>query len=180
MTQQEMTTRHVIRHLTEDELEEVLLGLDCSESEGHLAECAVCRGKIEEFRGSLELFNHASMAWSEAKSNSMNRDLAEHRTPFRMSVRALWTCASLLVVVLAGVIGLGEHRHTSAEAGTPSRAGAVVESPADAASEIASDNAMLRQIDSAINAPEPSPAQLYGRTSTPDAESEYHVASVRN
>ena len=184
MTEQEMTTQHWTRHLTEDELEEVLLGLDCAESEVHLAECAVCRGKVDEFRDSLDLFNHASLAWSEAKSNSLNRDLAEHRTPFRMSVRTVWTCASVLVVVLAGAIGLGERRHTERNAGanpgTTLQAETTVEQPSDAASEIASDNAMMRQIDAAINTPEPSPSQLYGRTPAEGGARADHAGTVRN
>jgi len=178
-----------MRHLTEDELEEVLLGLECEESDEHLAACAVCRGQLEEFRESLELFNQASMAWSEAKSNSMNRDLAEHRIPFRMSVRTLWTCASVLVVLLAGVIGLGERRHAETEAGTTLRAGAVLNPPTeaqpmdaanDATREIASDNAMMQQIDAAINSPEPSPSELYGSVAAGSKARANHAGPVRN
>ena len=180
MTQQEYTSRH----LTEDELEEALLGLHSAESDEHLASCALCRNKIEEFRGSLELFNQASMAWSEAKSNSLNRDLAEHKIPFRMSMRAVWTCAWVFVVLLAGIVGLDERHHQAAEADSAQRAAATSPQSSPGSStalgEIASDNAMMQQIDAAINTPEPSPAELYGRSTTPANERFVHAAPVRN
>ncbi len=184
MTDQQLTIRQLTPHLTEDELEEVLLGLDAPDSEDHLAVCAICRGKVEDFKGSLELFNQASMAWSQAKSNSLNRDLAEHRIPFRMSVRAVWTCASVLVLLLAGLVDVGEHRQ---QADRTAHVAALADQPAQTAdpstsdsSEIASDNAMMQQIDAAINTPEPSPAQLYGHENTGVDQGVEHAAPVRN
>jgi predicted anti-sigma-YlaC factor YlaD len=180
MTKQSMTTRH----LTEDELEEVLLGLDCPRTENHLAECEGCRGKIDEFRGTLELFNRTSTAWFEAKSNSLNRDLGQREASIRMGVRPVWACVAMLVAVLAGAIGVGASRHAGAGAGTALRAGSSVDSSVgssvDEASEIAGDNAMMRQIDSVISTPEPSPSQLYGRTSTASNGRDGNIAPVRN
>jgi anti-sigma factor RsiW len=153
------------RHLTQ----EVLLGEHRPDLETHLAACPSCRSQVKEFRSTMSLFNQASLAWSEAKSNSLNRDLREHRTPFRMSARAVWTSASVAVLLLAGLVGtrLQHHPETlSASSPTVSQPSLTADSDASRDNEIASDNAMLQQIDAAINTPEPSPQELYGAAGT--------------
>jgi hypothetical protein len=168
------------RHLTEDELEEVLLGVDIAERKVHLAECAACRGTIDEFRDSLKLFNQASMGWSEAKSCSMTRDLARPEPARRMNVRAVWACGGLLVAVLAGAVAPTAARHTGAETRTTPVAGASADAQTENVSEIAGDNAMMRQIDSVISTPEPSPSQLYGQPSRTDQGRDANGTTARN
>jgi hypothetical protein len=70
-------------HLTEDELDEVLIsdgdthGTLSDASRAHLAGCDACQARLEAFTTSLAHFNQASMAWSEARSNTVTRDLSD-------------------------------------------------------------------------------------------------------
>jgi hypothetical protein len=166
------------KHLTEDELDELLMGCAPSDSLAHVEHCALCAGQLAEFDSSLSAFNHAASAWSEAKSNALTRDLNLHRTPFRITARAAWSCASIVVLVAAASLGFGMHEHSaqiaSQQIAVYQGNGHWNRSPANpsvgfphapcAQREIASDDAMLREIDSAINTAEPSPEELYGIT----------------
>jgi hypothetical protein len=152
-----------LSHLTEDALNDFLIGTESNESAAHLASCAKCHAKLEDFQRSMEVFNMASISWSEAKSNALNRDLSQHHIPFRISSALAWACASLLILALTGTESLNL-RHASNQASASGihaadpRPGAGV----DREDEIASDNALLQQIDSEISTPEPSPAEVYG------------------
>jgi hypothetical protein len=150
-------------HLTEDQLDDLLIGTGSVEAAQHLASCPACQGRRDGFLQSMVPFNQASQAWSEARSNALNRDLTGHRTPFRITRAAAWTCASLLVVFLAGLAEIDLRRQPA-----QSLTASVQSIPAteERNQEIASDNAMLYAIDAAISAPEPSPAQLYGNLSS--------------
>ena len=67
------------RHLTDDELDELLMGLGSKEAHAHLASCAACRTQVQEFQSIVTAFNEASLEWSEAKSNTISRDLTARR-----------------------------------------------------------------------------------------------------
>ncbi len=160
-------------HLSEAEVEEALLGFASDDRTQHAKTCAACRGKIDDFKETMALFNEASMGWSQAKSNSLSRDLAGHRTPFRVSMTFVWSSASAAVLIIAGIVGLGMHQHEQTL--TAATASGRQVSSGDA-NEIASDNAMLQEIDAAINTSEPSPAEVYRTTSANTS----HTGSVRN
>ena len=51
-------------HLSEEALDDVLIGLGSAESQAHLEVCADCRAQVRTFLGDVALFNAASMAWS--------------------------------------------------------------------------------------------------------------------
>ena len=160
-------------HLSEAEVEEALMGIASDDRTQHAKTCDVCRGKIDEFKKTMALFDEASMGWSQAKSNSLSRNLAGHRTPFRVSMRFVWSSASAAVLVVAGIVGMGVHQH---EQTLRASNAAVRQAPSGDANEIASDNAMMREIDAAINVSEPSPDELYRTTSVRAS----HSGSVRN
>lgn len=156
-------------HLTEDEFDEVLMGTASPDLAAHLKQCSACTSHLENFNATMASFNHAAMAWSEAKSNALSRDLRQHRTPFRLTAQTAWACASMVVIAAMVTVGIGLHY----------RSESVIASQADvrwaqhqnstspeenARNEIAGDDAMLRQIDAAINSAEPSPDELYGST----------------
>ena len=60
-------TPSLSNHLSEEALDDVLIGLGSAESEAHLAVCPECRAEVETFRGDVALFNAASVAWSESR-----------------------------------------------------------------------------------------------------------------
>jgi anti-sigma factor RsiW len=146
-------------HLTQSELDEALLGMAPQDCMAHLKDCVACNAHLAEFKSTLTSFNQAASAWSEAKSNALTRDLNQHCTPFRITARAAWSCASILVLAAAATLGFGLHERSTQI--TPAQA-ETASSEASSQREIASDDAMLRQIDSAIDTAEPSPEDLYG------------------
>jgi hypothetical protein len=150
-------------HLTQNELDEALMGIASEGRMAHLKDCVACNAHLAEFKSTLSVFNQAASAWSEAKSNALTRDLNQHRTPFRITAHAAWCCASILVLAAAATFGLGLHERSTQI--TPAQA-ETASSEASSQREIASDDAMLRQIDSAIDTAEPSPEELYGIQST--------------
>lgn len=153
-------------HLTEDQLDEVLIGCASPETAAHLHDCEFCNGQLAEFRSTMAAFHHAASAWSEAKSNALTRDLNRHQPAFRITARAAWSCASVVVLAAATALGLGLHQHADRIAVARQH-----RQQLDAASsqDLASDDAMLRQIDSALDTSEPSPDELYGIADTASA-----------
>lgn len=154
-------------HLSEDQLEDVLLGIFTADCSRHLEACPACRAQLAQFQSTVALFSQASNAWSEARSNALNRDLKQHRTPFRFSARTAWTCASALVLLIVVTVGIGFRQHSGSIMAAQAEQRRIqfeasLEVEANAKNEIASDNAILLQIDAAINNSEPSPQQLYG------------------
>jgi hypothetical protein len=124
----------------------------------------------------MAAFNQTASAWSEARSNALTRDLQHHRAPFRITARAVWSCASIVVLAAAAAVGLGV-RERSSQVASQVNAQIAAAQPEQRlqqpqvtpSPEFASDDAMLRQIDSAINTAEPSPEELYGIEDTSSA-----------
>jgi len=171
-------------HLADDQLEEILIGCASPETIAHLHDCTDCAGQLAEFRSSVADFNYASSAWSQAKSNALTRDLHRHRPAFRITAGAAWSCASVVVLAGAAALGLGLRQHS--EQITASNAQQRwTQADADASQavsqrEIASDDAMLRQIDSALDTAEPSPEELYGIADTAAATRQNSLPQVKD
>ncbi len=159
-------------HLTEDEMDEALIGTASADRAAHLVSCALCAAKFAEFNSAMANFNQASSAWSEAKSNALTRDLHQHRTSFRITSSAIWSCASAMVIAVGLLLGLGIHQRADESAALQANvswAQSQSQLSKDVSrGEIASDDAMLRQIDAAINNAEPSPEVLYGPATSAD------------
>ena len=60
-------------HLSDEALNDVLIGVGTSVSESHLAECPLCRGKVDEFQSDLGMWNAATLQWSEARAERAGR-----------------------------------------------------------------------------------------------------------
>jgi hypothetical protein len=155
-------------HLTEDELDEVLLGFASEDATRHVAVCEPCGVRIEAFRNQMAVFNHASMAWSEARSNTISRDIATHKPTPRLTLTTVWSSAATLVVALA--FGLTTILHqvpvaTDLKAASPDQA-VIAAHPDHDQNELASDNEMLAAINSEFGAPRPAQLGIYENTRT--------------
>ena len=173
-------------HLTEDEFDEVLMGTASPDLATHLKQCSVCSAQLEHFNSTMTSFNHAAMAWSEAKSNALSRDIRQHRTPFRLSAQAAWSVATMALLAATAMLGIGLHYRSENTAASQAELRwaqrhnntSMEESTRN---EIAGDDAMLRQIDAAINDAEPSPEELYGTGRASDTQRiGLHTPQVRN
>jgi hypothetical protein len=150
------------QHLTDAQLDDLFVGDAAPEFQGHLDTCPACNARLAEFRGSLALFNQASLSWSEAKSNTLSRDLSTHQASFRLPS---WSLAAVMLFVVALALAF-THSRPGGSRSVALNHSAVSQNdqqadPATRDHEIASDNAMLQAIHSEIYRPEPSPLAPY-------------------
>lgn len=147
-------TPHATAHLSEETLDDILLDLAAPEALAHTAACPHCAARLESARasllGSVAPFNQATLAWSEARSNTLSRDLSTHQPRPTLTLPALASYAAAAIVAASVMLTAGLHHRalTREAAGQPT-----LTSPAISAEEIANDNAMLHAIDSELYRP---------------------------
>ena len=146
-------------HLTEEEFDDVLIGLGSAESEAHAAACSECRSKLDAFRADMALFNRVSMAWSENRPGipaaRVARPAAHPGGPRVRFGFVSWAAVAALLVVTAVAVW----RH--APAPPPHQIQAVESQPVDSEAQIAQDNELLQAVNAAISADEDSPVGEY-------------------
>jgi anti-sigma factor RsiW len=153
-------------HLSEEALDDVLIGLGSAESEAHLALCPECRTQVETFRGDVALFNAASTAWSERRHpqpRHRERSGAGMRIAF-----ASWAAAAAALMIMA--FGIWHHRP-----GPPqNQAISVQPQVVDTEAQIAQDNQLLQAVNAAISPDEESPIDEYKILESPKTHREAH------
>jgi len=139
-------------HLSEEALDDLLIGDGPAESEAHLAACPECRAKVEAFQSDLALFNKATLCWGEVQSATMPAPQARSSARRLPLAIAAWgaTVAGLLMAV-----GVPVWRH--AERFPASHQASSIAPTADTELQIAQDNELLKAVDMAINQEEASP-----------------------
>ena len=138
-------TRSSANHLSEEELNDVLIGLGSRESENHVAECALCRAKAQGFQTDMGSFNESTLAWSEARSHAMG-SIDVRQRPLRMPYAAMgWAAAAvLLLAVSIPVWRFGNYF------GMKNNTVRIVPSE-DSQGQIEEDNELLKAVNVAIN-----------------------------
>jgi hypothetical protein len=144
-------------HLSEDDLDDFLLGLASSDAAGHVAACPACRQRIATFESQMAVFNQASRDWSEARSNTISRDLAAHRPSLRLTPAAMWYSTAAAVLAVALTVTTNLHRDAGLQTGTSQTETVAAVAP----DEIDADNAMLAAINSETATPRASRFGLY-------------------
>jgi hypothetical protein len=150
-------TREVTVHLSEEALNDVLIGLGSAESERHMAECAECRLKARQFKSDVALFNQASIAWSEAQPPGRNKTVARMAPAFPMPVGFLGVFA-LVILAVAVVIPVWQHEHS--QHGNQENTAAIVNQ--DSQVQIAQDNRLMEAVNAALSPQDESPVVEYG------------------
>src|SRR4051812_2139287 len=90
-------------HLSEEALDDVLIGIGTAEAQAHLAVCAECRAQVATFRGDMGLFNAASRAWSESRRSRPL--LSEARRQPRLHAAFIgWAVTAAALVFMAFAI----------------------------------------------------------------------------
>ncbi len=148
-------------HLSDDDLDDLLLGTASAACTAHAAACELCAQRLQSFRAGIATFNQASIAWSQARSNTLSRDLSTHRPQPWLTLAAARSYAAALLVVAAVMLTAGIHHRALATSASQARVGHALGSD-----ELASDNALLDAIDSEIYRPVPVPAGLDSEVST--------------
>jgi len=146
-------------HLSEEALNDVLIGLGSPGDEAHLVACPACRARRADFRAQVQAFGESSLAWSEARAAAMPRP-SKWQAARRVPIPALGLAlAAMLLVAVAAP--LWHHFNSSG----PSSSGAVVppvSASGDSEAQIAQDNELLRSVDVALNTDAVAPLNPYG------------------
>ncbi len=173
MNLEQLATHSAAAHLSEDDLGEILMGIATTQVSAHTAACLRCAERLQSLRvtfdSSVLPFNHASLAWSQAKANTLTRDLTAYHPRPVLTLAAAWSYAAALAVAASLLLTGGLHHHSLALEAASQPAPAT-DSAFTRQQEIAGDNAMLAAIDSELYRPIAIPAALYedSATSSPD------------
>ena len=154
-----MTAEHSA-HLSEETLNDVLIGMSAPEADAHLAACPACRSQLEEFRSTMQLFNQTSLAWSEARPMKKPARSVSILRPYLLGP-ASWALAA--VALLAIALPVWQHEHRAPVQSAPVAAAEPEESP----TQIAQDNDLLQAVNVALNTDEASPLSEYRLSNGP-------------
>ena len=147
-------------HLSEEAMNDVLIGLGSPEAEAHLAACPACRKQLEGFNGDMQLYNQASLRWSEARSATMPAPVVMAKRPMgRFAPIGMALAAAILISV--GVLAW-HHNH-----GTLENSAVAPAAQQDDEAQIAADNELMRSVDVALSAGEESPLGEFRMAETP-------------
>jgi predicted anti-sigma-YlaC factor YlaD len=173
-------------HLSDEALNDLLIGTGSAEAEQHLAGCAECRGRVDAFNADLKLLDETSMAWSRVRAAGM----AELPAPSGMRRAPLatmgWMAAGLLLLALAVPVWHSGNHHTDQTKADQTKADQAKADQAKAGSmapvgpsneeseaQIAADNQLLHEVDAVMNTDEASP---FGETLRSDRSHARHRA----
>ena len=151
-------------HLTDEQLTDYLSGDSLPAIEDHLAACDVCRREIASMRASFQVFDHASMEWSERTQNAFGSTPRRAAPSWRPA--AAWAVACLAVIAAVLLFGLLRRPVKTSQFGRvniPASAGA-----GDTA-KLGQDNQLLAAIDKELDSSELSPQKMYGITESAKA-----------
>ena len=151
------------RHLTDEALDDVLIGLGSPAAHAHLAQCADCRRRVESFQSGIDLFNQASLAYSEAQPVKTSRTAQPARRFLAQPVFAVWAAAAALLV-LAGPAAW--HLLSPHSVHAP----AIATEVQDTEAQIAEDNELLEQVNAAIAPNDQNVVDQFQLTEAPDSQ----------
>jgi hypothetical protein len=159
-------------HLSEDELDDQLLGDLAPAPAAHLAACQHCTDRLAEASAPLAAFENLTLAWSERRSATMPiPDLSQQRPIWQR--RMAWATASFACVLGLSLVNISHEvtlRSSDVSAPTAESArqvalpaihlnvSASVAKPQPA--QISADNQMLHAVDSELDASADTPATL--------------------
>jgi len=104
-------TPELSTHLSEEAMDDVLIGLASPESDAHLAACSLCRSQLQEFRSAMQVFNQTSLAWSEDRSKAFHHSSAKPKIRPAIFVPLSW--AMVAAVLLAIGFPMWNHHYLS-------------------------------------------------------------------
>lgn len=163
-------TTETSSHLSEEAMNDILIGLGSAEAEGHLRACQVCRAQLDNVNSALLSFNQATLEWSERRSAclpAVQTGWSWHQRLGRFLQSPQWLVQSGLaltsVLLLAISMPLWYHERHAVLSGTP----AAITAAENSAEQIEQDNALLRSVDSVLNTTEVSPVSEYHMSSRP-------------
>jgi hypothetical protein len=156
-------TPEISTHLSEEAMNDVLIGLASPESESHLNTCVICRSQLDVFRSTVQAFNQASLEWCQAMPAVALRAPARFRP--LVFAPATWVLAIALLLV-AGIPAWIHLSHSSLHSVS---APAPVQQDSDA--QISQDNDLLQSVNVALNESDVPPISKYYLSDGPHPQS---------
>ena len=152
-------------HLSEDEIDDHLIGDLAAAPAAHLDACALCTHRVTQAKDPIASFQSLSMAWSERRSatlpvpnRSMNKSFWQRRGAW------VTACSALAIGIAFANVG---HRSSLTADVQPTQvqptrqvAAGTNDTTAPPAQQISADNQMLQAIDDEIHTAPNSPAAL--------------------
>lgn len=167
-------------HLSEREIDSVLIGAPSTETTTHLSQCGHCRQRVAEARVPITRFKAVTLSWSERQSATLPlRSSTSGSLTWKRRAALAATATAALLIGLALPLTKSELRrapqaagHEAAKVATVAARALKHESAAPQAAttdiadneqdeQIARDNQMLQNINQALDNPVESPADAY-------------------
>jgi hypothetical protein len=143
-------------HLTDEQLEDMLIGDATPAVAAHLSGCAPCTQRLAELEQPIAGFRAVSLAWSERRSATLPLRDPSESTP---SLARRYGWAAAMAAALAITVTVATHHRE----GGPDTAVATVAAPQAEArrqQQIAADNQMLAAIDHELDVSQATLAQF--------------------
>ncbi len=153
-------------HLSDDQLDSLLLGEAAPAAAAHLAGCPLCQARSEAFTATLGHFNQATLDWAEVFGTHASQAISA--APLASAARAgslrfvpgyAWSFAAAILLVIA-MLSLHSNFRTPVRTGRVAQPASVLQSGGDADPQIAADNILMANIDTALDQPDPLPLAL--------------------
>ena len=174
------------KHLSEEQLDDVLIGDPGVEAAAHLADCAACKARVAALEAPIASFAAVSLAWSERQSVTTPPPVMGAAAS-AWSRRMSWGLAASCLLMIGFAIPMArheEHGNQAVAASGPHQAGvsqpvtlsvAAVSSSTESSkarvvtvaghsadAQIERDNQMLQAIDRELDASVQSPSDAFG------------------
>jgi len=147
-------------HLSEEAINDFLIGLGSPDSEAHLAACSKCSSRVKGFRSEVNDFNLATLAWSEARPQVRLDEAARPQARRFAASPLIWALATVLLLA----VGFPLWKHFQLAANDASAKAPVSR---DSEAQIAQDNDLLQSVNVALNEGEESPVAVYHLSEAP-------------
>ena len=146
-------------HLTEDQLDDHLIGDLAPSAANHLASCDACTARVAESQAPLTSFRVASLAWGERHSATapIPKIGMQH---FQWQRSLMWSLAVSAFAVGLGLTSVGRHANVPSNSPEASEAAYTEPTSTPSANQLSSDNQMLDTIDNEISSSNENSAAL--------------------
>jgi len=134
-----------ITHLTEDQIDDVLLGELAAAPTGHLAGCNACQARVALAEAPIASFKAVSLAWSERRSATLPSKpiLSSTSSWYR---HASWAAAASAVLLLAIAVPVTRYEAASSKHQLASNSTPHITQPAQVNAALTVPNEILHEV----------------------------------